>query len=61
MRFAPCLDCPERVIGCHGQCKYYQKYRLSREIVRIKKEEEFKFNCYRNDAIDRMKSTRRKK
>ena len=27
MAVAPCKDCPDRQMGCHGQCEKYQTYR----------------------------------
>lgn len=34
---SPCLDCPDRVIGCHGDCEKYKAFKeerleLNREI-----------------------------
>ena len=27
MAKAPCKDCPDRVVGCHGTCTKYQEFR----------------------------------
>ena len=27
---APCMDCPDRHVGCHGECEIYQEYRTRR-------------------------------
>lgn len=27
----PCSNCPERHIGCHGECKRYREYKLERD------------------------------
>ena len=27
---APCKDCPDREVGCHGTCEKYQLFRKSR-------------------------------
>lgn len=32
---SPCKDCPDRHIGCHGQCAAYVKYRTDCEQIRI--------------------------
>lgn len=23
----PCMDCPDRVVGCHGSCEKYKKFK----------------------------------
>lgn len=30
---APCKDCPDRQIGCHGQCERYKAFRAARDAV----------------------------
>ena len=30
---APCLDCPDREMGCHSKCEKYQKYREYRHKI----------------------------
>lgn len=27
----PCLDCPERKLGCHSSCKKYKAYRKKKD------------------------------
>lgn len=34
---APCKDCPDRHIGCHGECEAYQTYNADRERIRASK------------------------
>ena len=39
----PCLDCPDRAVGCHGKCEKYkefQAFRRSELAARSKKGEE---------------------
>lgn len=28
---APCMNCPDREIGCHGHCERYKTFREGRE------------------------------
>ncbi len=62
---APCKECGEREIGCHGKCELYRRYKLRRNAesayaYRIKKREEAA-----NDALfescQRMKRRSRKR
>lgn len=35
---APCLDCKDRYVGCHGKCEKYAKFRKRKEKeARMKK------------------------
>ena len=34
MKIAPCKDCKDRAIGCHGTCEKYSEYRKQREKER---------------------------
>lgn len=29
MANAPCKNCPDRHVGCHGQCEKYQQFRVA--------------------------------
>ena len=31
---APCLNCPQRHLGCHGGCDKYQAYDKERQLIR---------------------------
>lgn len=31
---APCKDCPDRHIGCHGKCEKYQEYDAEQKKIR---------------------------
>jgi len=31
MGHVPCMDCPEREIGCHGRCGRYRKWREEKD------------------------------
>lgn len=30
---APCYGCPDRAVGCHGNCEAYKAYRSEREAT----------------------------
>lgn len=31
---APCQDCPDRTVGCHGTCEKYAEYKSNRDKLR---------------------------
>lgn len=31
---APCLDCPDRHVGCHAECERYANYKAARDAER---------------------------
>ena len=40
---APCKNCPDRELGCHGKCEKYQEYRTKvNEYNKKKHDAEFK-------------------
>lgn len=34
---APCKDCQDRAVGCHGQCARYAEFEAERDKIRRKK------------------------
>lgn len=37
---APCKDCPDRVVGCHGTCEKYIAFRKYRDELNERRIEE---------------------
>lgn len=35
-----CLNCPDRVIGCHGKCELYQAARADQDTVNEREQKE---------------------
>jgi hypothetical protein len=56
---SPCYDCCQGYIGCHDGCPEFKKYRLHKEMVSEKMNEEREFDRYLSDAIANMKGTGR--
>lgn len=60
---APCkkngIDCPNRVLGCHDNCKEYQAFAAHRErmLKKIRTEEAFERDY--NNAFWKRKKNRR--
>lgn len=46
----PCKECPEREIGCHGQCEKYAAWRVGVDKAR---EEERKYHAGNNSISER--------
>ena len=45
---APCKDCKDRELGCHGKCERYQSWANDRERVReTERKEKEKYNIAR--------------
>lgn len=38
---APCMNCPDRSLGCHGRCEKYQAFRSIREKEYAIRHEEY--------------------
>ena len=32
---APCQDCPDRTVGCHGTCEKFAEYKSKRDKLRF--------------------------
>ena len=60
---APCKDCTERTVGCHGTCEKYAKYIKDRNKLRheLKKKvyEERDMDNYVIDAVYRSQRNRK--
>lgn len=54
---SPCMDCPDRAVGCHGRCEQYKAFRAEKE-----KEYAFRHEQYVIDmpTADFERKTRRK-
>ena len=37
----PCLDCKERVLGCHSKCKKYNSFKTHINIIRKKERKKY--------------------
>lgn len=57
MMIAPCKDCPDRVVGCHGKCEKYQAYRVEVDELKL---ERAKKN-YEHDPVNAYLRTRKVK
>jgi hypothetical protein len=54
---APCKDCPERTMYCHGKCEKYEEYRKQSK----KNKEEYRKSLIWENYRDAMiKKTKRK-
>ena len=55
---APCLNCPDRYLGCHDTCQKYLTYRKEQDIVNTKRSKERRFE---KEMDDYEKRRRRRK
>ena len=55
----PCMNCKERKINCHSDCKKYLEYRAIRDKISDNRQERVEHDCYTNIAYDRMRRLRR--
>jgi hypothetical protein len=65
MNNSPCkvngIDCPNRVLGCHDNCKAYQDYASERERIRNQRIEEIKERDYYRALWKRKRKRRERK
>ena len=56
---APCKDCPDRHLGCHGTCEKYQKYKAKQAEINeaaYKRNEAYNdLDSYREEKTRRLK------
>ena len=56
---APCLNCMDRFLGCHSQCKKYITWKTQHDAERLKRQEEAMkqkiLNEFINDEIIKLK------
>lgn len=56
---APCKDCPDRHLGCHGTCEKYQEYkkRHDEEVAALQSEKDAYADMYnyREEKVRRLK------
>ena len=50
-----CYECTERVIGCHGWCPKYAKFREDLEQIKREKQDNVNYGKYYVNAKLRMK------
>lgn len=50
-----CYECTERVIGCHGWCSKYAKFREDLEQMKKEKQDNVNYGKYYVNAKLRMK------
>lgn len=55
MTYAPCKDCEDRQVGCHGTCLKYMKYRL---LLACKRNTRFQATIGESYAILRARNYR---
>ena len=58
---APCKGCPDRAVGCHGQCGRYAEYRGERDKIKSKKEREALSAELVSASYHRIQKIKRKK
>ena len=54
---APCKDCPDRTVGCHGRCERYQAFRELKEKECAWRHEQYVMDT---PSADLERKTRRK-
>lgn len=56
---APCMDCRNRQIGCHGKCELYKHYqeekRKEKTIMKKFRDEENHMRGYKEEKAKRLK------
>jgi hypothetical protein len=55
---APCYNCKDRTVECHGTCDKYKDFKKEIEGYR-KAEDDRKLGGYMFEAIDRMKKCKK--
>lgn len=62
---SPCLECEERIIGCHAACEKYEQYRSELEewkkTVRAKKQEGAEASKFRQATFVKLEKIRGRK
>lgn len=54
----PCYDCPDREIGCHSKCIYYEIYKEKSKKKKAFLEVDKAFGDYVYHAVKRIKGVR---
>ena len=58
MKSAPCMNCPDRVVGCHSKCEKYAEFKEHcNKIGEIKHQ----FSLEYQHRIEQVQKTKRKK
>lgn len=58
---SPCLDCPDRRVGCQAICNKYDEYRVTLEAEKAKLKEYYKAQKLVEDFEIEMKLKHRKR
>lgn len=62
---SPCLDCDDRVVGCHSSCEKYAAYRAEidtdKSVITEVKTKENLIYSYKVESIKRMKRGKKKR
>ncbi len=58
MKNAPCRDCADRKVGCHGNCELYKEFK---EMCNQINAERHRVNAEYQYKIDAVEKTKRKK
>lgn len=60
-----CLNCPDRFVGCHGQCERYQAamkaYKEKMEAANADRKRNWVRIAYEVNTFDRLKKRKREK
>ena len=56
----PCLDCPDRAVGCHGKCKRYKAWQEYKEVERAARREHNEKNTALYEMARKLRLRRRK-
>lgn len=54
---SPCMDCPDRVVGCHGRCERYKAFQAEREKEYARRHDQYVMDI---PTADFERKTRRK-
>lgn len=54
---APCKDCPDRYVGCHGNCEKYKEYKAQLDSMR---DQAYQIRAKEADLYERRKYAFRK-
>ena len=52
---APCKDCKDRHLGCHGECEKYKEFKEYRNKINEKRQEAHKEDVYEIQKHIRLK------
>lgn len=50
-----CLNCEDRILGCHSVCKRYKKQREKIHIMNINKQKQLEFDDFISNSVYKKK------